>query len=55
MKTRKMCRAVLFVYEKITHYSFLQKNQDNSKQKASMNQRNVSETYDELFKRIITK
>lgn len=34
------------------HYNFLQTNQDNSKQKASMNQCNVPETYDELFKRI---
>ena len=61
METRKiMCCAVLFVCEKMTtlkatkepHYNFLQTNQDNSKQKASMNQCNVSETYDELFKRI---
>lgn len=55
-----MCCAVLFVREKMTtlratkepHYNFLQTNRDNSKQKASMNQCNVSETYDELFKRI---
>ena len=61
METRKiMCCAVLFLCGKMStlkatkepHYNFLQTNQDNSKQKASMNQCNVSETYDELFKRI---